>query len=103
LQIAEMREVLRRYATTGRTVVISSHLLAEVEQTCSHVVVMHNGKLVAVGSVAEIAGAGGMQLQVQDPQRAKEILAAAGMDSQAVPARRSLEDIFIEMVGADHD
>ena len=103
LQIAEMREVLRRYARTGRTVVISSHLLAEVEQTCSHVVVMHNGKLVAVGSVAEIAGAGGMQLSVRDPERAQEILAAAGMDSQTVPARRSLEDIFIEMVGADHD
>jgi ABC-2 type transport system ATP-binding protein len=103
LQIAEMREVLRRYAATGRTVVISSHLLAEVEQTCSHVVVMHNGKLVAVGSVAEIARTGGMQLAVQDPQLAQEILAAAGVDSQTVPARRSLEDIFIEMVGADHD
>ena len=103
LQIAEMREVLRRYATTGRTVVISSHLLAEVEQTCSHVVVMHNGKLVAVGSVAEIASAGRMQLEVEDPQQAQEILAAAGIESQAVPARRSLEDIFIEMVGADND
>jgi ABC-2 type transport system ATP-binding protein len=96
-----MREVLRRYAATGRTVVISSHLLAEVEQTCSHVVVMHNGRLVAVGSVAEIAGAGGMQLAVKEPQRAQEILTAAGVDSQLVPARRSLEDIFIEMVGAD--
>ena len=101
LQIAEMREVLRRYAETGRTVVISSHLLAEVEQTCSHVVVMHRGKLIAVGSVAEIAGAGGMQLAVRNPQLAMEILAAAGVDSQTVPARRSLEDIFIEMVGAD--
>ena len=101
LQIAEMREVLRRYAATGRTVVISSHLLAEVEQTCSHVVVMHNGKLVAVGSVAEIAGAGGMQLAVKNPQQAQEILAAAGVDSQTVPARRSLEETFIEMVGAD--
>jgi ABC-2 type transport system ATP-binding protein len=103
LQIAEMREVLRRYAATGRTVVISSHLLAEVEQTCSHVVVMHNGRLVAVGSVADIAGAGGLQLMVQDPERAQEILSAAGVDSRTVPARRSLEDIFIEMVGADHD
>ena len=103
LQIAEMREVLRRYAATGRTVVISSHLLAEVEQTCSHVVVMHNGKLVAVGSVAEIASAGGMQLAVTNPRRAQEILAAAGVDSQAVPARRSLEDMFIEMVGGDND
>jgi ABC-2 type transport system ATP-binding protein len=103
LQIAEMREVLRRYAATGRTVVISSHLLAEVEQTCSHVVVMHNGKLVAVGSVAEIARSGGMQLAVKNPQLAQDILAAAGVDSQTVPARRSLEDIFIEMVGADND
>jgi ABC-2 type transport system ATP-binding protein len=101
LQIAEMREVLRRYAATGRTVVISSHLLAEVEQTCSHVVVMHKGRLVAVGSVAEIAGPGRMQLEVRNPQQAMEILAAAGVDSQVVPARRSLEDIFIEMVGAD--
>jgi ABC-2 type transport system ATP-binding protein len=103
LQIAEMREVLRRYAETGRTVVISSHLLAEVEQTCSHVVVMHNGRLVAVGSVADIAGAGRMQLTVQDPSRAQQALNAAGIDSTLVPARRSLEDIFIEIVGADHD
>src|SRR6185369_1150041 len=63
-QIAEMREVLRRYAATGRTVVISSHLLAEVEQTCTHVVVMHKGKLVAVGSVEEIVGGGDSQLAV---------------------------------------
>jgi len=103
LQIAEMREVLRRYAATGRTVVISSHLLAEVEQTCSHVVVMHNGRLVAVGSVADIAGPGAIQLVVKDPRQAQEILAAAGVDSQTAAARRSLEDIFIEMVGADHD
>jgi ABC-2 type transport system ATP-binding protein len=101
LQIAEMREVLHRYAASGRTVVISSHLLAEVEQTCSDVVVMHKGRLVAVGSVAEIAGAGRMQLAVKNPQQAVEILAAAGVDAQPVPARRSLEDIFIEMVGSD--
>ncbi|MEO6143942.1 MAG: alpha/beta fold hydrolase, partial [Dermatophilaceae bacterium] len=101
LQIAEMREVLRRYAATGRTVVVSSHLLAEVEQTCSHVVVMHKGRLVAAGSVAQIAGAGGMQLAVKNPQQAVAILAAAGVDSQTVPARRSLEDIFIELVGVD--
>ena len=103
LQIAEMREVLRRYAATGRTVVVSSHLLAEVEQTCTHVVVMHKGRLVAVGSVAEIAAAGRMQLAVEDPDHAVAILAAAGVAAQAVPARRSLEDIFIEMVGEDRD
>jgi ABC-2 type transport system ATP-binding protein len=100
-QIAEMREVLRRYAATGRTVVVSSHLLAEVEQTCTHVVVMHKGRLVAVGSVAEIAGAGGVQLAVQDPDRAAAVLAAAGIESEPVPARRALEDVFLEMVGGE--
>jgi ABC-2 type transport system ATP-binding protein len=98
-QIAEMREVLRAYAATGRTVVISSHLLAEVEQTCTHVIVMHRGMLVAAGSVAEIAGSGPVQLAVDDPQRAVEVLAAMGIEAQPVPARRSLEDVFLEMVG----
>jgi ABC-2 type transport system ATP-binding protein len=55
-QMREMREVLRRYATGGRAVLVSSHLLAEVEQTCSHVVVMHKGDLVAAGTVEEIVG-----------------------------------------------
>ena len=61
------------------------------------------GRLVAVGSVAEIAAAGRMQLAVDDPDHAVAILAAAGVAAQAVPARRSLEDIFIEMVGEDRD
>jgi ABC-2 type transport system ATP-binding protein len=98
-QIAEMREVLLRYAQTGRTVVVSSHLLAEVEQTCTHVVVMHRGRLVAAGSVAEIAGAGGMQLAVPDAGRAAEVLAAAGIAAVAVPARRALEDVFLDLIG----
>ena len=100
-QIAEMREVLQRYAATGRTVVVSSHLLAEVEQTCTHVAVMHKGQLVAAGSVADVAGAGGMQLSVGDPQRAAEVLAAAGIDAELVPARRALEDVFLDLIGGD--
>jgi len=100
-QIAEMREVLRRYATTGRTVVISSHLLAEVEQTCTHVVVMHKGRLVAAGSVEEIVGAGRTQLAVADAEEAQKILAAAGVPAQIMPAQRSLEEVFLRMVGAE--
>ena len=53
-QIHAMREVLRRYAATGRTVLVSSHLLSEVEQTCSHVVVVHLGSTIASGTVAEL-------------------------------------------------
>ena len=97
-QIAEMREVLRRYAETGRTVLLSSHLLAEVEQTCTHVVVMHRGRVVAAGTVADVAGRGGMQLAVDDADRASAVLAAAGITATAVPARRALEDVFLELV-----
>ncbi|MEP6851731.1 MAG: alpha/beta fold hydrolase [bacterium] len=97
-QIAEMREVLRSYAATGRTVVVSSHQLAEVQQTCTHVVVMHRGRLVRTGSVEEVAGADGVTLSVADPQRAVALLAAAGMEVETVASRRALEDVFLELV-----
>ncbi|EWC60499.1 Methionine ABC transporter ATP-binding protein [Actinokineospora spheciospongiae] len=74
-QIHQMREVLRRYAATGRTVVVSSHLLAEVEQTCDHVVVMHRGRLVASGKVEDIvAGGGEATFRVDDTATAAEAL-----------------------------
>ncbi|WP_030607892.1 alpha/beta fold hydrolase [Streptomyces achromogenes] len=57
-QIREMREVMIRYAAGGRTVIVSSHLLAEVEQTCTHLVVMDRGRLVRAGEVRDIVGSG---------------------------------------------
>jgi ABC-2 type transport system ATP-binding protein len=77
-QIAEMRQVLRRYATDGRTVLVSSHLLAEVEQTCTHVVVMHQGTLVAAGTVAEVTGeSSSVLVGVDDTDAALRVLAGA--------------------------
>jgi ABC-2 type transport system ATP-binding protein len=74
-QIHQMRDVLRRYAAAGRTVLVSSHLLAEVEQTCSHVVVMHKGKLVAAGLVEDIAQGGGeATFRVDEPTHAASVL-----------------------------
>ncbi|RZS43286.1 ABC-2 type transport system ATP-binding protein [Herbihabitans rhizosphaerae] len=74
-QIHQMREVLQKYASTGRTVLVSSHLLAEVEQTCSHVVVMHRGRLIASGEVSDIvAGGGEATFRVDLPDRAAEVL-----------------------------
>jgi ABC-2 type transport system ATP-binding protein len=61
-QIHAMREVLRSYAATGRTVIVSSHLLSEIEQTCSHVVVMAKGQKIAQGTVEELVGTGGSVL-----------------------------------------
>ncbi|MGW5663784.1 alpha/beta fold hydrolase [Streptomyces sp. NPDC003758] len=57
-QIREMREVMIRYAAGGRTVIVSSHLLAEVEQSCTHLVVMDRGRLLQAGPVKEIIGSG---------------------------------------------
>jgi ABC-2 type transport system ATP-binding protein len=78
-QIAEMRKVLRRYATDGRAVLVSSHLLAEVEQTCTDVVVMHKGEIVAAGPVDDIVGdSPTVQLDVSDVDRAESVLGELG-------------------------
>ena len=46
-----VRELLRRFAAEGRTVLVSSHLLAEMAQTADHLIVIGKGRLVAAGSV----------------------------------------------------
>jgi ABC-2 type transport system ATP-binding protein len=95
-QIHQMREVLRRYAAAGRTVLVSSHLLAEVEQTCDHVVVMHHGRLVASGPVDDIVGGGGeATFRVDQPNEAAEVL--RGVDG--------VEDVVVDgpLVHADLD
>jgi ABC-2 type transport system ATP-binding protein len=81
-QIAEMRRVLRRYATDGRAVLVSSHLLAEVEQTCTHVVVLHKGEVVAAGPVDDIVGdSPSVQFDVSDAAAATDALHRAGVRS----------------------
>ena len=80
-QIHAMREVLRRYAATGRTVLVSSHLLSEVEQTCSHVVVVHLGRTIASGTVAELVSSSGeMVFEVNDQQTAADVLRTMAED-----------------------
>ena len=75
-QIKAMRSILKNYAESGRTVIVSSHLLSEVEQTCSHVVVMHRGLLIASGTIDEILNRNGKRAQ-------------------------HLEEIFMDLVGED--
>ncbi|WP_406252418.1 alpha/beta fold hydrolase [Streptomyces atratus] len=86
-QIREMRDVMIRYAAGGRTVIVSSHLLSEVEQSCTHLVVMDRGRLVQAGPVAEITGSGDMLLvttaqEVAEPL-VEKIAALAGIGSAA--------------------
>ncbi len=87
-QIREMRDALLRYAAAGRTVILSSHLLAEVEQTCSHVVVMHQGRRVAAGPVADIIGDGAALLVgTTEVDRAVSVLRGlSGIDSVSASA-----------------
>jgi ABC-2 type transport system ATP-binding protein len=128
-QIKEIREVLQAIAAEGRTVLVSSHLLAEVEQTCSHVVVMSKGKVVATGTVDDLlADDDTVRIEVDDLARAQQVLTdldtavvdgalvvqvhgtsrtrvvarlvEAGIGVEGVASRRRLEDVFLELLGA---
>jgi ABC-2 type transport system ATP-binding protein len=75
-QIKEVREVLKQIASTGRTVLVSSHLLSEVEQTCTHVAVMSRGRMIAQGTVEQmLADNGSVRVEVADPDRGAAVLA----------------------------
>ena len=75
-EIREVRRLVGRLAGQGTTILLSSHLLAEVEQTCTHLVVMDRGHLVAAGSVAELVGASdrSVYLEVDDADAARRVL-----------------------------
>ncbi|MFD4633715.1 alpha/beta fold hydrolase [Streptomyces sp. NPDC058284] len=100
-QIREMREVMIRYARGGRTVIVSSHLLAEVEQSCTHLVVMDRGRLVQAGPVAEIVGSGdtllvGLASDIPDPL-VEKIAALPGVAS----AVRADDGLLIRLDGTE--
>ena len=74
-EIREIRELIARMTEAGTTVLLSSHHLSEVEQTCTHVVVMNRGTLVADGTVAQLVGASGaVYVEVDDRSRAEQVL-----------------------------
>ena len=72
--MVEMRGLIRDLGRDGRTVLISSHLLAEVEQICGRVAVIQKGRLVAQGSVDELRGEAGLLVRAQPGGRARELL-----------------------------
>ncbi len=56
--IREVREIIHILADRGKTIFLSSHLLAEVERTCSHVAIIRKGRIVTSGAVEEVVGGG---------------------------------------------
>ncbi len=65
----EVRALIRQIAADGTTVFVSSHLLAEVEQICSHVGVMRAGRLVFEGTLDELRGRGAARIRIRDRRR----------------------------------
>ncbi len=86
----EIRNLIRDLAAEGSTVLLSSHLLAEIEQVCTHAAVMSQGRLLAQGTLADLRAAGETRLvvEVDDPARAATILAGAGLGDPRVEGRR---------------
>ncbi|WP_345636356.1 ABC transporter ATP-binding protein [Rugosimonospora acidiphila] len=101
----EVRTLLGALAATGTTVVLSTHLLSEVEQICTHVGVMHLGSLVAQGTLAELRARSAPRAQVvtSAPDRAATVLrelGLAGVETAPDEASGLLGDVPPERVVA---
>ena len=102
----EVRALIREIAADGTTVFVSSHLLAEVEQVCTHVGVMRTGRLVFQGPLEELrhTGAARVRVETSDPPAAVAVLRQLGLpDPQVAGAEVSaqLGDIPVEKICAD--
>jgi ABC-2 type transport system ATP-binding protein len=89
--IAWLRRLLRSLADEGRTVLVSSHVLSEVQLLVDHVVILHRGRLVRQGSLSELADRQPW-VSVRTPQ-ADRLLAAL--------ARTGIEQARIQRIGSD--
>jgi len=81
-----LRDLLRRFADDGRTVLVSSHVLAEIELVADEVVILHRGRFVAHAPVREVVAeaAGGVRVRSPDAGRLREILGASGVEVSAL-------------------
>jgi ABC-2 type transport system ATP-binding protein len=84
-----LRQYLRTFADNGGTVLVSSHLLAEVAQTVDDIVIVAHGRLVTQSSLADLARNASAGVRVRTPQ------------ADVVRAALSAEGIAAELVGSD--
>lgn len=130
----EIREIIRELGERGKTILLSSHLLWEVERTCTHVAIIQKGKIVKQDSVADVTSHGVASLGAADLETLETEVAAypasqwtrrrgdrvvAELEDGDLAAlnawlggrgihvshltleARSLEDVFMEVTGAD--
>jgi ABC-type multidrug transport system ATPase subunit len=99
----EVRHLISELAKDGATVLVSSHLLAEVEQMCSHVGVMYNGRLVSEGPIADLTAGTARTVRVDTdrPQDAARVLTELGLADvrvEATAVTAALGDVAVEKI-----
>jgi ABC-2 type transport system ATP-binding protein len=94
----EIRRIIADLHAVGTTVLVSSHLLSEVEATCTHVAVMNHGSLVAQGGLSTLLESGGPHLLVStsDSRGALDALRDSG-----IPARMESGKVRVELIDVD--
>jgi ABC-2 type transport system ATP-binding protein len=73
--MAEMRRFIRELGRGQRTVLLSSHLMGEVEQVCDRVGVIRRGRLIAEGTVSELRGPDSLRICADRPEAARQLIA----------------------------
>ena len=96
-----LRDLLRSLAAEGRTILVSSHVLAEVAQTVDRVVIIHRGKLIQQATIAEVlAGAqGGTRVRSPEASRLRSLLAAQGATVTELEDTTLVADLPPERIG----
>jgi ABC-2 type transport system ATP-binding protein len=94
----DMRDLVRRLSGEGMTVLLSSHLMAEVEELCNRVAIIQSGRILYEGALRELLASAGSsrRLAASDPVRAAEIAQRMGLHPQA-------DGAYIELGGDDQD
>jgi len=80
----DMRDMIKSLVAEGRTVVLSSHLLDEVERTCDTVAIVDRGTVIRQGPIAQLLAGSSFEVQIEcsDPDRARHLLEGTAFGSQ---------------------
>jgi ABC-2 type transport system ATP-binding protein len=94
-----MRSLLRNFADNGGTVLLSSHLLLEIDAVADQLVVIGDGKIVAQGAKEELLASSGVRVKGLDPDGLRQALIAAGIESTPTSDGAELAHADAEAVG----
>lgn len=96
--IVDVRKTLQQIATKGKTIIMASHILDEVEKICSHVVILHRGKLIKTGRVSVILGQQNyFQLKCKNNLYLKSLL-----EKQPEVTNLKINNDYLEITTSDH-